>query len=143
MSSSSKPKIILDTNAFISAYLFSGMENQILNLVEEEKLILYFSNDLANEVIYKLNTKFKAEIISEIFVLFVNEFGIYFQPKTKLELCRDPKDNFLLDLCLESQADFLITRDKDLLELNSNSLFVTKVLKPEEFLPLLRKVKVS
>ncbi len=32
--------------------------------------------------------------------------------------CRDPKDNFLLDLCVFGKADYLITGDEDLLVLN-------------------------
>ena len=30
--------------------------------------------------------------------------------------CRDPKDDYLLELALVSDADFLVTGDKDLLE---------------------------
>ena len=33
------------------------------------------------------------------------------------KICRDPKDDFLLALSKESKADFLITGDKDLLEI--------------------------
>ncbi len=32
-------------------------------------------------------------------------------------ICRDPKDNFLLALAKDGRADFLLTGDKDLLEL--------------------------
>ena len=32
--------------------------------------------------------------------------------------CRDPKDNFLLALCQDGRADFLITGDQDLLVLD-------------------------
>ena len=31
--------------------------------------------------------------------------------------CRDPKDDYLLELALVSDADFLITGDKDLLDI--------------------------
>ena len=33
-------------------------------------------------------------------------------------ICRDPKDNFLLGLIRVSQPSYLVTGDKDLLELN-------------------------
>lgn len=32
-------------------------------------------------------------------------------------MCRDEKDNFLLNLSIDSKADYLITGDKDLLVL--------------------------
>ena len=49
----------------------------------------------------------------------------------KFFISRDPKDNFLLDLIDFSKADFLVTGDKDLLEL---SPFKTaQILTPTEF----------
>ena len=32
-------------------------------------------------------------------------------------LCKSPKDNQILDLCLVGKADYLVTGDKDLLEI--------------------------
>ena len=34
-----------------------------------------------------------------------------------IKICRDEKDNFLLSLAVDGNADFLITGDQDLLEL--------------------------
>ena len=34
-----------------------------------------------------------------------------------ISICRDPKDNFLLSLAKDGKADFLLTGDKDLLDL--------------------------
>ncbi|MDG5800653.1 putative toxin-antitoxin system toxin component, PIN family [Marinilabiliaceae bacterium ANBcel2] len=38
---------------------------------------------------------------------------------TKVNHCRDKKDNYLLSLAIDSKADYLITGDKDLLILKS------------------------
>jgi predicted nucleic acid-binding protein len=35
-------------------------------------------------------------------------------PSATLHLCRDPKDNHLLEAALEGRADFLVSRDDDL-----------------------------
>ena len=37
--------------------------------------------------------------------------------KSIVTICRDPKDNFLLALAKDGKADYLITGDKDLLDL--------------------------
>jgi putative PIN family toxin of toxin-antitoxin system len=37
--------------------------------------------------------------------------------KSTIQICRDPKDNFLLSLAVDGNADFLLTGDKDLLEI--------------------------
>ena len=34
-----------------------------------------------------------------------------------VEICRDPKDDFLLSLCIDGNAHYLLTGDKDLLAL--------------------------
>ncbi len=39
------------------------------------------------------------------------------QATKKVPLCRDPEDNMLLECCLAAGADYLITGDKDLLEI--------------------------
>ena len=70
--------------------------------------------------------------------------------KSKITICRDPSDN--LELCLDSKAEFLITYDKDLLDLsreelerdgsfhhgNYRGLKNLKIVKPSEFLLLLK-----
>lgn len=51
---------------------------------------------------------------------FINELedsSEFVSTKTDVDLCRDPKDNFLLNLSIDGKADFLITGDKDLLVL--------------------------
>ena len=37
---------------------------------------------------------------------------------TKINLCRDPKDNKFLELAIKGKADYLISGDQDLLILN-------------------------
>jgi predicted nucleic acid-binding protein len=46
-------------------------------------------------------------------------------------ICRDPKDNFLLDLIDFAKADYLVTGDKDLLE--HYPFKTAQILKPTEF----------
>jgi len=43
--------------------------------------------------------------------------GIRINPATKLNICRDPEDNFVLELAQAEQADYIVTRDKDLLDM--------------------------
>lgn len=54
-------------------------------------------------------------------------------------MSRDPKDNFLLDLIDFSEADYLVTGDKDLLE---HTPFQTaEILTPTEFEEKLKLIK--
>ncbi|WP_209444223.1 putative toxin-antitoxin system toxin component, PIN family [Pedobacter borealis] len=43
------------------------------------------------------------------------KYGKFIVVKSKIEICRDAKDNFLLSLAVDGKADFLLTGDQDLL----------------------------
>jgi len=45
----------------------------------------------------------------------IDRYADYVNVFSTVDLCRDDKDNFLLALAKDSNADFLITGDKDLL----------------------------
>lgn len=100
------------------------------------------SEDLKAEVL----KKFKLYNASEQAVLdaslFLDAKGITIIPQVRVDVCRDPKDNYLLELAEEAKADYLITRDRDLLKLPKQEWKDTKIIKPEEFLPLLRSFKL-
>ena len=45
----------------------------------------------------------------------IDEFADFINVESKIDICRDPKDIFLLSLSIDSHADFLLTGDIDLL----------------------------
>lgn len=45
------------------------------------------------------------------------------QDNTNTPRCRDPKDQMFIDLAVAGQADFLITKDDDLLSMNAETAF--------------------
>ena len=47
----------------------------------------------------------------------MNEASVNIKISTITNLCRDEKDNYLLSIAIDSDADFLLTGDNDLLEL--------------------------
>ena len=58
---------------------------------------------------------------------------IVVHPREKISVCRDESDNMLLECCLESKADFLITGDKDLLDVKALPFALT-ILTPRKFI---------
>lgn len=68
---------------------------------------------------------------------FVVRAGVII-PETKLSLCRDEGDNMVLECCLAAKADFLISGDNDLLELEGDTLKTAiaklRILSPRAFL---------
>ena len=115
-----KDRIVIDTNLWIS-FLLSKTSSDLDNLLREDKIILLFSEELLEEFIEVANRpKFKKYFSSTDvtdLILQVRERGQFIEVTSKVELCRDPKDNFLLSLCKDGKATHLITGDKDLLAL--------------------------
>ena len=78
----------------------------------------------------KFKKYFSKGDIDKIFQHF-DQFGSLVIITSNLKICRDEKDNFLLNLSIDSQADFLITGDKDLLVLEE--IGQTKILTFTDF----------
>ena len=57
--------------------------------------------------------------------------------KSNVSICRDPKDDFLLSLAKEGEADYLLTGDSDLLDLVKFQK--TKIILLTNFLKLKNK----
>lgn len=135
-------KVVLDTNIFISAFIYHGMSKIILDLVLKNKIKFCVSRDLKKEVLEKLK-EFGAEEqeVSDA-KLFLDTKGIFITPNIEVKVCRDPKDNFILELAETCKADYIITRDKDLLDLPDKTWKNARIVKPEEFLSYLRHMKL-
>ena len=118
---SQKPsKVIIDTNLWISFLIGKELQN-LKDLIVSEKIRLVTTDQLVNELKIvtarpKLQKYFNQEKVTELISLLdiVSE-------KVKIkkieQICRDPKDDFLLALSKESKANYLVTGDNDLLEI--------------------------
>jgi len=127
-------KVVIDTNIWISYLLGSllqGMDEKILS--KEIKVVV--SDELLKEISEvssrpKFKNIFTAKRIKELFSL-LDSYAIVVSPSQKVNVCRDGKDNFLLEVALEGEADYLVTGDEDLLVLDP--FHNTKIVKPKDF----------
>ena len=127
-------KVVIDTNIWISYLLGSllqGMDEKILS--KEIKVVV--SDEMLKEISElssrpKFKNIFTAKRIKELFSL-LDSYAIVVSPSQKVNVCRDGKDNFLLEVALEGEADYLVTGDEDLLVLDP--FHNTKIVKPKDF----------
>jgi uncharacterized protein len=115
-------RIIIDTNLWIS-FLITKDFAKLDKIIFSGQGILVFSKELLDEFLEvaqrpKFRKYFSQTDIEDILET-IEEFADLVTVKTKVEMCRDPKDNFLLSLSIDGNADFLITGDDDLLDLVS------------------------
>ena len=134
-------KIVIDTNLFLSVFAFRGqMVNLLIDLVINRKLEMYYSPALKEELKKKFEFFKVSKTVIDDVMEFINTKGILLEPNITIEKSRDKKDNFLLELAEAANADYLVTRDEDLLVFKKWKN--TKIIKPEDFLPLLRDLKL-
>ncbi|MDB9394103.1 putative toxin-antitoxin system toxin component, PIN family [Microcystis aeruginosa] len=124
-------KVIIDTNLWISFLIGKQLA---------KTLVPIFSPQLLNEINLvterpKLQKHFPQSKVQELLEL-VNIIGLCIETKSKINICRDAKDNYLLALAKDSQADFLITGDQDLLILQQFG--ITKIVTYQQFLVICR-----
>jgi uncharacterized protein len=117
----SKPlKVIIDTNLWIS-FIISNKKSLLQPYLINEKIRLLFSNELLIEIQEtikkpRLKKYFGANALQEMLTAF-EPFIDLIEVASIVTVCRDSKDNFLLALAKDGKADYLLTGDKDLLEL--------------------------
>jgi putative PIN family toxin of toxin-antitoxin system len=138
-------RVVVDTGVFVSAFIQSrGTTGAVLRALRNKKFTAVYTTEILVEIIDVLGrNKFrdKYHIQPDDISAFVNLIrlrGELVIPKTevtnspKLTLCRDPKDHKFLIAALASSADYLVTGDKDLLDIVSFESI--PILRPAEFL---------
>lgn len=135
-----KPRVVLDTNIFISAILYGGNPRKVVNLAVTELIEVYISLELLEELGRVLRGKFTLgsfeidTIISEI-----KDFAEIATPQVRLQVIKeDPSDDKVLECAAEAKARFIISGDKHLL--NLGNFRGIKIVNPAEFL---RVIKLS
>lgn len=115
-----KDRVIVDTNLWISFLLSKGY-GKLDKLFNAENLILLFSRELLDEFVEvarrpKFKKYFSITDLNEL-LTEIHSRAEFIDVTSVVNLCRDEKDDFLLALAKDGKADFLITGDNDLLEL--------------------------
>ncbi len=121
MTSEKRTKVIFDTIIWIS-YLIGHQLGELTELLTSQRIEIILSEQLRTELIEvtrrkKFQKYFSKEKVAELLKL-MNFIGTDYEIIEYPNICRDPKDDFLLGLIRASKADFLVTGDQDLLELN-------------------------
>ena len=118
------PRLVLDTNVYISAFLFGGNADKCLDLSREGEINLIISSEILLELAEKLSGKFfwtEKDIVKVI--RRIGDLATMVQPKQKLECA------------LAGKADYLVTGDKKHL-LVLKSFQGIKIINPAELLAI-------
>ncbi|MGD9057225.1 MAG: putative toxin-antitoxin system toxin component, PIN family [Desulfobacterales bacterium] len=133
-------KIVLDANVIIAGFAARGLCESIMEVCLSEHEIM-LSDDLLDEILTNLRRKIKLpeNFINSIGKL-LREHARFSTPVSLAEdVCRDPDDIKVLGLAVASNADYIVTGDKDLLILKSFQNI--PILTPRTFSDILHSEK--
>lgn len=137
-------KVVIDSNIYISGILFSGNPRIILDLAIKGKIQVYISPDILSElkdVLSKKKFSFSPNIIQSIIGEIESITTLIVPLKKHNIVTRDIDDNIIVDCAIESNAEFIITGDNDLLSLKEFKN--VKIIKPVDFLELYEHLRLA
>jgi putative PIN family toxin of toxin-antitoxin system len=113
-------RIVVDTNVMIS-FLIGKRLRKLKEKLTDSTIKLIVTEQLIQELRQvttrpKFRKYFNKQDVND-FINLISIIGLTYELQDIPDVCRDSKDNFLLSLCSVGTADFLVTGDKDLLEL--------------------------
>lgn len=108
-----KPKVVFDTNIYVSAIIFGGNPRQCLELARDKEIELFSSKQILLELAQKLQEKFKwNKAETEEVIQGLSVFVKLIEPKMRITVIEDKADNRILEAALEAKADYVISGDK-------------------------------
>ena len=131
-------KAIIDSNIWISFLIGKNLRNLVhfvrngqITIITCSEQLLELSDAFQKP---KLQKYFQSDQITT-FLSFLRGVSFIVPITTIVPLCRDPKDDYLLALSIISDAHYLVTGDKDLLELQKiNNTIIIKYVEFEKIM---------
>lgn len=133
------PRAVIDTNILIRALIKPlGTVGPVLRYLRDGAYVLIYSELILTELVDVLNrprirdkyglTTEDIEIVVSLILLR----GETVVPTSRITICRDPKDNMLLEAAADGNANMIVSGDDDLLSLENFEEI--PIITPFEFL---------
>lgn len=142
------PRAVLDTTALVSAFLSAkpgGAAFELLQFAYEQRFELVLSEPILAEVADVLLTRphlrTRYRYTDSAVATYVNGLrraATLAADLPQLSVVRDKADDIILATAVAAAADYLCTRDKDLLDLRRYHEIV--ILSPEDLLAVIRAI---
>jgi len=128
------PRVVADTNIYVSALNFSGTADEVLALGRAGLVEIYVSPAILDEVAGVLTRKFAwSESRLREAKPLIGNFTVLVHPTEAVRVVReDEADNRVLECALAARADTIITGDHHLLRLGQ--FRGTRIATPRQFL---------
>jgi len=138
-------KLVLDTNVFVSGFLWEGNEAELIRKIERKDAMNFISPEILSEIEDVISRdKFKGLLAKhnlaadEIVEKIISLSHIVIGRKLEENIVKsDPEDNKILACAVSCDADYIVTGDKHLLELKKYEN--VKIVTAKEFVDIVSK----
>ena len=132
-------RVVADTNVYVSAIIFGGKPQAILDLAQDGQIELFISDDILAEVTLILRDKFKRspeELRNTL--LSLEAITTWVQPTEKIDAVpNDPTDNVMVECAVAARAQVIVSGDNHLIQIDG--FRGLKVQRAADFLAGLRE----
>ena len=141
-------KVVLDSTVLVSAFLAkTGVSAELLYKAKDGGFDMFLAEEILEEVQRALlqyqKIRNRYHYADQTVIQFVQNLRIVAHLITELPSIEvvnsDPNDNMVVACALKVRADYIVTRDNDLLSLENYEDI--KVVTPEKFIGILRSGK--
>jgi putative PIN family toxin of toxin-antitoxin system len=139
-------RAVFDTTILVSAFLkpvAGGASFDLLSKASEGAFDLYLSDDILEEAARVLLTRKRIraryaypDTAVTDYIRNLARMGIVVSDVPEVKLVRDPADDMIMGCAIAAKAEYLVTRDDDLLSLDRHG--GCEILTPEAFLHVLK-----
>lgn len=121
-----KPRLVLDTNVVVSAFLWQGIPGRLIELAGEKEVQLFTSRALLDELTVTLAKKKLAKYVAATGLTTEQMLSNYRRLVTVVtarpleqQVSRDIDDDAVLACALAAKAALIVSGDDDLLDLKA------------------------
>ena len=112
------PRVVIDTSLLVRMVTGTPLSSPLYRLWREGRFELILSPSLLEELETVLNRpalqRYLRPGVAQVFLDLLSAEATIVAPTVSLSLCRDPKDNVLLETAVAGRADYLVSADRDL-----------------------------
>jgi len=130
-------RAVLDTNVFISGIHWKGASDKVVEAWGDDRFELVSSEEIIQELAETL-LNFKKPLSQEDIMHWISLIAakaVIVAPLIKCDVIKaDPDDNKFLEAAVEGNADYIVSQDHHLLDIEEFQGI--KIVKPDEFLKL-------
>jgi len=131
-------KVVIDTSVLISSF-WGGEARKVIDLWKSGRIVLCLTKEIIDEYTAVLkHLGVGKEELKDLYNLIISSYNILYSVRSsKLHaVSHDPGDDKFIECAFVSNAEFVISIDKDILEMAD--YLEVKIVSPGEFLDIIK-----